>query len=241
MNAKNIIIIEDEAIIALGIKLQLEKLGYNVVGVFYDKETFFEKHEVILADIYFVDILFQKSPDGYEIANFINSQIKKPYIFLTSLVDNATLKEAKKLNPWGYIVKPFKSEDLVAAIELIDEQELKKEQISNPQEVKISDAIFYKDKGVFKRINIEKILYLKSEGNYVEIFQKEKKHLIRITLQQILNELPTNFIRCHRSYAINSLKVEEVKQSSILISGTDSSIPLTNNYKSTLIKLLKIL
>jgi DNA-binding NarL/FixJ family response regulator len=56
--------------------------------------------------------------DGINIAEFINAQYRIPFIFVTSYADKETLQKAKRVEPSGYIVKPFNEKTLLASLEI---------------------------------------------------------------------------------------------------------------------------
>ena len=56
--------------------------------------------------------------EGIEIADYVNHSFRLPFIFLTSYSDRLTVQQAKVVNPFGYVVKPFTEQSLFAAIEI---------------------------------------------------------------------------------------------------------------------------
>ena len=90
----------------------------------------------------------------------------------------------------------------------------------------------------FHRIVFDNILYLKSEHNYVNIHTLEHKVLIRATLQDIFENLDDRFIRIHRSYVVNSDKIDKINTSNILINGCE--IPVSGNFRDDLLRRLTI-
>ncbi|MCI5057698.1 MAG: response regulator transcription factor, partial [Flavobacteriales bacterium] len=177
--------------------------------------------------------------DGFEIAKYINENLQIPFIFLTSFADKDTLRKAKFLNPWGYIVKPCKAADLQAAIELIEVHENSQEDSEIAK--KVDDALFYRDQNVLKKINISDISYVKAFGNYLEIYENDFKHLVRSTLQSLLSKLPNNFIRSHRSYIVNVNQIREVNSTYLLLDGINDELPIGKNCKDLITNILNIL
>ncbi len=115
----NILIVEDEALIAEDIKDICELAGNLVSKICYDA------HQAILAitnstfDLAILDINLESELTGLDIAEFIGTQnIQLPYIFLTSYSDHATLDKARECKPIAYITKPFRKEQLISSIEI---------------------------------------------------------------------------------------------------------------------------
>ncbi len=118
MDPKRIIIIEDEALIAIEIQSTLEMLGFKVVGHSMNGDEALDLFRSTAADLVLLDINIKGSKNGIDLAHILNESYNIPFVFLTSHSDPTTLEEAKKVMPYGYIVKPFNENDLKVNIEL---------------------------------------------------------------------------------------------------------------------------
>jgi len=114
-----ILVVEDEGIVALDISQTLESLGYEVVGNVDTAEEAVEKTKSLQPSLILMDINLKGEMDGVQAAGIINDTIKTPVIFLTAHADEATLQRAKLTQPYGYILKPFESDELRAALEIV--------------------------------------------------------------------------------------------------------------------------
>lgn len=113
-----VLIVEDEAIVAMGIKHKLEKLGHKVIAMVTNgKEAIYASNEYDI-DIILMDIVIKGDMDGIETANIICADKDIPIIYLTAYADDEMLERAKITQPYGYIIKPFKSSELNANIEM---------------------------------------------------------------------------------------------------------------------------
>jgi diguanylate cyclase len=65
-----------------------------------------------------MDISLQGAIDGITAADQIGCQLQIPVVYMTAYADNNTLERAKSTNPYGYLVKPFKPNDLRVSIEI---------------------------------------------------------------------------------------------------------------------------
>ena len=128
MSRKQIIIIEDEALIAEEIKSTLEILGYKVAGHAMNGDKALDLLASTPADLYLLDINIKGTLNGIDLAKIISEKYKAPFVFLTSYSDDLTLQQVKTVMPYGYILKPFNEEDLKVNIELA----LTKYQLNNP-------------------------------------------------------------------------------------------------------------
>ena len=118
MKSIKIFIVEDEIITARDISLKLKKFGYQVVGIADSGDVAFEKVAECQPDLVLMDIVLQGDIDGIEVAQKIRHQFEIPVIYLTAYVDKDTLQRAKITEPFGYILKPFKGQDLRTHIEI---------------------------------------------------------------------------------------------------------------------------
>jgi two-component system cell cycle sensor histidine kinase/response regulator CckA len=114
----SILIVEDEALIALDLKERLEQAGYRVPLIADTVEDAIEGVELHRPSLVLMDIRLRGSRDGIEAADQIRRRFHLPVMFVTSHADQATLERAKMAEPFGYIVKPFHGVDFRAQIEI---------------------------------------------------------------------------------------------------------------------------
>ena len=118
MEKAQVLIVEDDAIIAMDIESQLKQLGYGVTAKVAYGEKVIEKVKENAPDLVLMDIILKGEMDGIEAAEEIHTQFDIPVIFLTAYADKNRLKRAKLANPYGYILKPFQDKDLEVTIEM---------------------------------------------------------------------------------------------------------------------------
>lgn len=118
MDLIKILIVEDERIIAEGIKLTLENLNYKVTKIISWGERVAEAIEDTSPDIILMDIRLRGEMDGIEASSMIYEKYDLPVVFLTSYSDDKTIKNAKHTYPYGYLVKPFEERELHATLEI---------------------------------------------------------------------------------------------------------------------------
>lgn len=113
-----ILVVEDESLIAKHIQLNLEQAGYEVVGIASSGPEALELSKKLRPDLVMMDIILKGKQDGIEAANEIKSRYGAAIIFLTSHADENTLERAKRVEPAGYILKPFDERELNAAVKM---------------------------------------------------------------------------------------------------------------------------
>jgi two-component system, response regulator PdtaR len=118
MEKIKILIVEDESILALGLKKKLENLGYSVTDIAASGNETFNKVSVNKPDLILMDIVIKGDIDGIETASELNKTESIPVIYLTAYADDEILKRAATTEPYGYILKPYKEKELKANIEM---------------------------------------------------------------------------------------------------------------------------
>ncbi|WP_088284220.1 PAS domain S-box protein [Ideonella sp. A 288] len=118
MKRPSILIVEDEAIVALDLRLQLQDLGYDVVGVAASGEEAIAAVDTLVPQLILMDVRLQGKVDGIEAAHCIRKRHDIPLIFLTSHSDNDTVQRAAHTAPYGYLTKPYQVKELRAGIEV---------------------------------------------------------------------------------------------------------------------------
>lgn len=115
---KQVLVVEDEVIVADDLRKRLIRMGYNVpVAVSSGKEAI-EKANENLPDLVLMDIVLHGDMDGIEAAEKIHSNLDIPVVYLTAYADEKTLQRARITEPYGYIIKPFKERELQINLEI---------------------------------------------------------------------------------------------------------------------------
>ncbi len=118
MNSTQILVVEDDGIVALGLRNRLENLGYRVPLMVPYGEEAVEKAVEIQPDLVLMDIRLKGKMDGIEAAQQIRERCDIPVIYLTAYADEKTLDRAKVTQPYGYILKPIEERELHSTIEM---------------------------------------------------------------------------------------------------------------------------
>lgn len=113
-----ILIVEDEGIIALNIKEILIEKGYEVLGIAPNTQTALKILKKQRADLILMDITLENRESGIELSEKINEIYEVPIVFLTANNKNEIINKAIKIEPYGYILKPFKELELKVTIEI---------------------------------------------------------------------------------------------------------------------------
>lgn len=118
MTRSKILVVEDENIIAKDICITLERLGYAVAGMVAEGEQAVRKTAELKPDLVLMDIMLKGKLNGIDAAERIRSGFDIPVIYLTAFSDEVLLKKAKVSEAFGYLIKPFRENELRAVIEM---------------------------------------------------------------------------------------------------------------------------
>jgi len=118
----NILIVEDEIIASEYLVNILESLGFSNIfeAVSIEKAQGIIKYNSI--DLIFMDINIDGSIDGIQGATILNTNYHLPIIFTTAYGDSNTISEANETNIYGYLIKPFKENDVEATLSVAIKQ-----------------------------------------------------------------------------------------------------------------------
>ncbi len=113
-----VLIVEDEAVIAQLIEFHVEEAGHTVVDIAHNSEKALDLISNLRPDLILLDINILGSKDGIEVGLVVKEKYNIPIIFITALSDLETIERAKAVRPVSYLIKPYKSQDLLAAISI---------------------------------------------------------------------------------------------------------------------------
>jgi PAS domain S-box-containing protein len=118
MRKTKILVVEDESIVARDIRNMLVGLGYEVTAVVSGAMAAIQKAQETGPDIVLMDVMLQGDITGVEAAEQIYTNFSIPVVYLTAYADSTTVQQAKKTEPFGYIIKPFEERELQTTIEI---------------------------------------------------------------------------------------------------------------------------
>lgn len=118
MSQIKVLIVEDDDVTAMNLKLTLQKYGYQIVSIAQDTIQARNKINIYKPDILLIDISLKNDNDGIELAAAIKEKHAIPFIFLTAHTDDTMIEQAKTTEPYGYIVKPFDPKSLHTTIQM---------------------------------------------------------------------------------------------------------------------------
>ena len=160
MEHANILIVEDEAIVAEDLRMTVTDLGYTVVGRGSSADEAVAKAFKLKPDLILMDIVLKGDKTGIDASCEIKERMDIPIIFLTAYSDVELIDKALTAKPHAYIVKPFQAKQLLASIEMAMYKSRMERRLRETKEWiattldSIGDAVIATDtKGVIKFMN----------------------------------------------------------------------------------------
>ncbi|TGE24013.1 DNA-binding response regulator [Hymenobacter aquaticus] len=238
-----ILLVEDEAVLALDLCDTLEADGYRVVGTARSGPralSLFQQHRV---DLVLCDIHIQGEWDGIETATRLQAERPVPLIYLTAHADQATLERALRTGPAAYLTKPATMASLRAAIILALQRFAEPAPAPAPDRdlhtrdtiLQLGDHVFIKDNYQFVRIPLRDIQVLEADNTYTTLITTARKYALRLSLGAVLERLRfPALVRVHRSFALNIEQVEAFSEAEATVAG--QLVPLGRQYKENFLQ-----
>jgi two-component system, response regulator PdtaR len=245
----NILIVEDESIVAMDLAAGLEMDGYHIAGIADNAQEAVALFKDNPVDIVLMDVQIIGDTDGIDTAAALLKIREVPVIFLTAFTDQKTVDRVKQICPAAFLSKPYSIPNVRISIELaLSNFAIAKNtntggklvSLPRPNEEKagmekdpilqLNDFIFIKENYRFIKIKTDEILYLESSGNYVNIVCISRKFAVRMQMSQLLEKLIfKNIIRIHKSFAVNLFAISSFTDQDVTVDKLE--IPIGRSYK----------
>jgi len=118
MKKSQILIVEDDAIVAEHTKVRLKAMGIDVIAIASSGEEALVTVDEKNPDLVLMDIMLEGKMNGIQTADKIRSNYDIPVVYVTAYADEKLVRRAKITSPFGYIIKPFEDNELNTAIEI---------------------------------------------------------------------------------------------------------------------------
>lgn len=225
MQHLRIAIVEDEMIIAGDIYDFILEFGYEPCEIASSYEEAIKIATEQKPDLFLLDITLKDSKSGIDIANTLQ-ELRIPFIFITSHADSNYITAAKETRPYGYLIKPFTKQDLFAAIEMA---------ASHVKHHPLTSSLFIPMGKGKQRVALKEIIFVKANGNYVELQIQTRRIALRKNLKEFEAKLPLShtFVRVHKSYLVNRKHIVSYNQMELNLSD-QTKIPIGRTFYNDL-------
>ena len=112
-----IILAEDDSVIRMDLREELQRQGYLVVGDVGDGQSAINLARELRPDLVIMDIRMPEM-DGIEAARVLTSERLAPVVLLTAFSDDELIERAREAGVVNYVTKPWRQSDLKPAIEI---------------------------------------------------------------------------------------------------------------------------
>ena len=211
------IAIDDENMALEVVKAHASKVPFlELKATFTDAVQGLEYLKSNPVDLVFLDI---NMPDisGVELAALLPKETQ--VIFTTAYSDYAV--QGFELDAIDYLLKPFSLVRFLKACQKA--QEWLQLQPGNRQQY-----IYIKTSEGQVKIKFKDLFCCEATGNYVTFHLRNERMMSRITLAEVEKELPSSFIRTHRSYIVNSDLVDKAERHQLILEG--QSFPVSMSF-----------
>ena len=213
-----VLIVEDNILLAKNLKKSLLKYDCEVVGMAHTGKDAKQMFDTLEPNFVFLDIELEDEIDGVQVAEYINTKCRVPFIFLTSHFggkDNY-FKRAHETKPASYLPKgTFTDEQLWHFVEsaILDfarggDVLIKEDEAS----LFLRDQFFIKNSGKWEKVRSADIMYITVDRPYCRfhVANRSGKYLVRKSLEFVMELLSTlPMFRLHQSHAAN---IEHIHQ-----------------------------
>lgn len=236
------IAIDDEPIALDVIRFHAQKVPFLDL-----KQTFVNAVEALTylrespVDLVFTDI---NMPDitGLDVARLLPPRTL--FVFTTAYAEHAV--KGFELNAVDYLVKPVDFGRFLQAVNRAKDRvadrylaEQRAGQATSSPAPESPDTLFVKDGYDFVRIDLDELLFVESEGNYLNFYEVDKRVVARMTITEALTQLPAaQFMRVHKSYIVNLRHIDKIERHQVLV-GDKVPVPISPGYRDELLARFK--
>ncbi len=223
------IIIEDQLPAQRILKKYIEDIGSLIlIGTFTNALEATQTIKLNKVDIIFLDIHLPKISG----IDFLKTLSNPPRVILTTAFPDYAL-ESYESDVVDYLLKPFSFERFVKAVLKV---EVRQQNLIPNEEITTINDVYIKIGHDLVRILIDDIIYIASDADYTELHLQHKKYVSSETLRYWEELLPSEkFMRVHKSYIINTSRIEKVSGNQIYITN-HKTVPLGRSYKHSFMK-----
>jgi Response regulator of the LytR/AlgR family len=172
--------------------------------------------------------------------DFVKQLVAPPLVVFTTAYSEYAV-EGFRINAVDYLLKPFGLQDFMRAANRLKErlgleekqhETVKKEEVPDGSVTAGETSIFVKTDYRTVKVTIGDILYIEGMSEYLKIhLMNQPKPIITLLAMKVLMErLPRNFMRIHRSYIVNLDRIVEVNKNRVIMDA-DTYLPIGDSYR----------
>ncbi len=244
MDKLNILVVEDEFLVAADIEESLVSLGYNVQNTVAKGQDAIDEVDKKLPDLILMDIALKGAMTGIEAANIIGKKHDVPVIFLTANADVGTIEKAKISLPYGYIIKPFSEKELQTNIEIARykfendiQTKIESDQFNTffKSNNKVKSQVIVEGQRGLEKINLPNVYFVEQTGKDAMVHLRDESISVKEHIDEMEEKLPEDaFVRVSADYIINLDKVFIAKYPELIMADKMTVITVEEEYRDLL-------
>ncbi|MEO1409717.1 MAG: response regulator transcription factor [Bacteroidota bacterium] len=241
MQWPRILLVEDNLILIQDLCEQLRGLGYAQLTATSDTQSAFQAFTQQIPDLAIIDIQLNRDKRGGILLARQFRQLRPiPIIFLTGLPGTEVLTQALQTGPVNYLLKPYRQEELHAAVLLALTPQYRFPPPGPglpPSPVEcylLHDSFFAKQRDRYVKVDISEILWVAADNVLVEVITTPQRYLLSTTLKSFCQQIKhPDLIRVHRSYVVNIHRVTAFSEGQLYLKGPQGTqrIPVGPKYR----------
>jgi DNA-binding LytR/AlgR family response regulator len=187
-------------------------------------------------DLIFLDIHMP----GFTGFDLIQTKKNLPKVIFTTSDKNFAIEAFEYECIVDYLLKPITLERFEKAIEKAKNFKIASSTISKTETEDLTQELYVNIDRRLVKINFQAINLIEAKGDYIQIKTDSKNYIVHSTLKKIEDKLPDKlFLKVHRSYIINTTKIIDIEDNSVLIG--NNVIPVSRSNRSELMNRLNLL
>ena len=241
-----ILIVEDDITTQERLSTILSGLGYEIIGLFDAVEDALAVIRQSRPDLLLLDVhLGENKPTGIDLAREVRQFSDVPIIFLSVYKHPSYARNAFDLGAHRYMTKPIREFELQVEVDFAIRDYLEKIHYMSPRSEPHRDIFVLTAAQTYQKILIQDIAYVEAQGSSVHIHTLEgKKFTQSCSLKSFEDQTSLSdpkLIRIHRSYLVNSEKIESLSRSYELTLSNGTRLTVGKSFHSTVKQLLNII
>ena len=229
MKKNKIYVVEDMAMSRAALISMLDKNDFDVVGSAANANVAWDDIQNLEVDLILLDINLAGKQAGIWLGEMIRKNLNIAIVFLTAYGDDLTISKLSALNPNGYLLKPYNKPTLITTMNIALQQF---EALNNKQNIADKQTIVIETSGKKIKLQLAQIMYVQSDGNYIEIYLEDTHYIVRDKLSRFFATMPSNnfMSQIHVRYLVNKNFIALATSNFVVIN--DVEIPISKKYKA---------
>lgn len=223
-------IVDDDSFSRQVVKKYIEKTKF--LELRYECSDAFEAVNILAEDVVDVVFLDIRMPEMTGLEFIKSNDVQAEVVLITSHEEHAI--EAFELGVTDYLLKPLEYGRFLKAI-----NKIRKKLNVEKKYIESQTDMYVKSDSKIVKITLKEIQFVEALADYVIIHTDKKRYIVHSTMKGILLKLPSYFSRVHRSYIVNTTKIQSMQD--LHISIENKSVPIGASFKDSFLQKLNFL